>query len=294
MHKRRAQVPWLKGEYNMWWSEDEYTEDVVIPDAFIGRTGPKGIAIVREHPNGKTDPGWGMRSKPGFMENYERNLFAPTTWVNGYRGGAWSLAYVMRSLQMVCIDIDGKNGGLEHVGRLGMLPYTLAETSRSGNGYHLFYATSEDTWSSEFGFAGYRDRIGIQQGVDLRATGCVFHHRSQRWNNRELAELPQHLKDLLQQGYQKADAMVATIANTLATEDPDQIVVMQDALVDDLGKPIPLGRRNNTLFAVGTQMMLAKVPDWEDRVHARAVAVGLDRMEASKLVMNIEKYGATA
>lgn len=278
----------------MWWSEDEYATDVVIPMDFLGHTGPKGIALVREHPNGKTDPGWGMRSKPGFMENYEQNKFDPARLMHGYHLGMHGLAFVMRSLRMVCIDIDGKNGGLEHVGKLGMLPYTLAETSRSGNGYHLFYATSEDRWSSEFGFAEFRDRIGIQQGVDLRATGCVFHHKNQRWNNRELAELPQHLKDLWRQKIQKEDAQITTITSTLATGDQDQIVVMQDSLLDDLNKPIPAGRRNNTLFAVGSQMMIAEIPDWEDKVHARALAVGLDRQEAAKLLANIEKYGATA
>ena len=53
---------------------------------------------------------------------------------------------------------------------------------------------------------------------------------------------------------------------------------------------IPAGRRNNTLFAIGQQMKLAQVPDWDTHLHARAVAVGLDNTEADKLVANVRRY----
>lgn len=65
---------------------------------------------------------------------------------------------------------------------------------------------------------------------------------------------------------------------------------MQDQLLVDLNKPIPAGRRNTTLFAIGQQMKLAAVPDWDKHLHARAVAVGLDVMEADKLVANVTRY----
>ena len=62
------------------------------------------------------------------------------------------------------------------------------------------------------------------------------------------------------------------------------------ALIEDLKKPIPQGKRNNTLFAIGSQMATAQVPDWETLVFDRAVEVGLDNNEAHKLVDNIGKY----
>ena len=64
-----------------------------------------------------------------------------------------------------------------------MLPPTLAETSKSGDGYHLFYLVDEE-WDDEKGYGLLGDRIGIEQGVDIRATGCVYHHPQQRWNDR--------------------------------------------------------------------------------------------------------------
>ena len=51
------------------------------------------------------------------------------------------------------------------------------------------------------------------------------------------------------------------------------------------------GKRNNTLFAIGTKMKLAQVPNWGQLVHDRALEVGLDIEEADKLLNNIIKYG---
>ena len=66
--------------------------------------------------------------------------------------------------------------------------------------------------------------------------------------------------------------------------------MMQDTLITDLNKPIPSGRRNTTLFAIGSQMYLGQVPGWKQLVHDRALALGLDLEEADKLLTNIEKY----
>jgi hypothetical protein len=207
----------------------------------------------------------------------------------GYEKKSHAFAFIMRSMRVVCIDIDGKNGGLIHAGKLGMLPYTLAETSKSGDGFHLFY-TVEDEWDEEVGFARFSDRIGLEQGVDFRGTGCVYHYQSQRWNHRQITALPAHLVTRLEAHTQAKVAATAVITKILDTEDEVEVALMQDQLLVDLAKPIPAGRRNNTLFAIGQQLKLAQVPDWDKHLHARALDVGLDIDEANKLVANVEKY----
>lgn len=268
---------------------DDYVVDTEIPQEFIDNAGPHGPALVRVWPDGTTDPGWGM---PVFMEKYSKGRFTRTRDVilKGYMEEKWAYAFIMRSMRIVCIDIDGKNGGFTGVGQLGMLPYTLSETSKSGNGYHLFYLVSDDEWSDDFGFAPFGDRIGLQQGVDFRATGCVYHYPSQRWNNRQLVELPEHIKSALRDRQQKAAAQVANIVKVLDTGDEEEVLLMRDALVEDLKKPIPAGRRNNTLFAIGSQLFLAQVSDWETLVRDRAMELGLDVGETDKLVRNISAY----
>ena len=278
-----------------WWMSDKYDDRTPVPDRMQQFAGPEGIALVRAWPDGKTDPGWGLR-KPdegesaGFMWKYNSNAFLDIPIVFGYQQRRWNFAFVMRSMRMVCIDIDGKNGGLTHAGKLGMLPHTLAETSKSGDGYHLWYSTNDDEWDEELGYARYSDRIGLEQGVDLRATGCVYHHRGQAWNNRWISELPDHLKKRLATHSQQAAAQTATIIKTMESQDDEAVLLMQDALLTDLKKPIPAGRRNTTLFAIGQQMKLAAIPDWETHLHSRATEVGLDADEAAKLVSNVRKY----
>ena len=276
----------------LWWIEDDYNRVDDIPPEFSEYVGPNGPAVVRVYPNGKTDKGWG---EDRFMSKYQAGLFAAHRAIplRSQTRAQPPFAFVMRSLRLVCIDIDGKNGGLEHAGKLGMLPYTLAERSKSDNGYHLFYFT-EEPWDSAVGFAPFKDRIGIQQGVDIRVTGCVFHYPNQRWNHRPIAKLPAHLTQMLTEREQKAEAAIATILKTMESENKDDIYSLQGKLITDLGEPIPLGRRNNTLFAIGGQMKLAGLVDWEQAIRKRAAQVKLDPIEIDKLVHNIEKYGATA
>ena len=276
-----------------WWTTDTYDQDQAVPKEFEGLAGPRGVALVRTYPNGKTDPGWGLQSKDGkptFMPKYQAHNFSPKSVVWGYERGNWAFAFIMRSMKLICIDIDGKNGGLVHAGKLGMLPLTLAETSRSGDGYHLFYSTTEDEWNELTGFSEFSDRIGIEQGVDIRATGCVYHYPSQRWNGRHIAELPLHLKDRLLKHTQAKVAQSEAIVKILESEDNTGVLIMQDMLLNDLKKPIPQGRRNNTLFAIGQQLKLAQVPDWQTHLADRAYQVGLDKNEVNKLVANVEKY----
>ena len=196
----------------------------------------------------------------------------------------------MRSARAVCIDIDGKNGGFDHVVELGFLPPTVAEISQSGNGYHLFYSV-DDEWDPLLGFAKFSDAIGIVEGVDFRGTGCVFHKTTQRWNSRPLAPFPAHLEKQLLTRQQRRTRSSQEIKKMLQL-DPEEIAIMHDQLLDELKKPIPAGRRNQSLFAIGQKLKEAEVPDWESLILDRASQVGLDDDEGEKLVANISRYGS--
>lgn len=255
--------------------------------------GPNGVAIVRAWPNGKTSDGWGLTGRngaPGFMPRYLAGEFLPKRHLYGYERDSWAFAFVMRSVQIVAIDIDGKNGGIPAaIAMLANSAPTLAETSKSGTGYHLFYET-DMPWDSNEGFAEFSDSIGIVQGVDIRGTGCVYHHKQQRWNGRSIAPLPHHLRELLEKKQQhKASSIAATAA--IGTLDEMDRLLMQDDLVTELAKPIPQGKRNNTLFAIGSKMKQAEVVNWDVHIRDRATALGLDPVETSKLVANIDSYG---
>lgn len=278
-----------------WWLTDTYTGEHAVPDVFEEASGPQGLGLVKAWPSGLTDPGWGLigsNGRDGFIPRYYRGEFNARRVVHGYNRDKWAFAFIMRSLRMVCIDIDGKNGGFDGARHLGMLPPTLSETSKSGNGYHLFYLY-EENWVTDRGYGELGDRIGIEQGVDVRATGCVYHHKQQRWNDREPVALPVHLKELLLHREQQIHAQTARIISVLASNDPMEVLMMQDTMLDDLAKPIPAGKRNQTLFAIGSQMEAAQVPDWEDKIRERADQIGLPADEGDKIVANIKRY-ATA
>jgi hypothetical protein len=278
-----------------WWLTDIYDGDAPVPVPFVDLAGPRGVALVKAWPSGQTDPGWGLmppkNSTEGFMPRYERGEFLDRRAIHGYERGKWAFAFIMRSVQIVAIDIDGKNGGFDHAKRLGKMPTTLAETSKSGNGYHLFYL-HEEPWHPLTGFGQLADRIGIEQGVDIRATGCVYHHDTQRWNSRDIAPLPAHLKDSLLHREQKITSTAARIDKILADQDDMEVLMLHDEILTDLAKPIPAGKRNVTLFALGNQMRQANIPDWQDKLLARGDELGLPDLEMRKLVTNIEHYGS--
>ena len=277
-----------------WWQSDKYDIDDAVPPEFEKYLGPQGLALVRAWPDGRTDQGWGLNAPVkdplggAFMERYIRGEFNPRRVLFGYNKGKHAFAFVMRSVRLVCIDIDGKNGGLEHASRLGALPPTLAETSKSGDGYHLFYEVDEP-WDETIGFGLLNDRIGVEQGVDIRAVGCVYHHDTQRWNGRRPAKLPVHLQEQIIARSQKVAATQARIASVVSGDDEMEKLMLQDELVTKLAKPIAPGNRNNTLFAIGSQMAQAGVPDWEQKILDRAGEVGLGADEADKLVANLQK-----
>jgi len=274
-----------------WWESEVYGGvDQILTDALRSPevAGPKGPALVRAYENGSTQRGWGDDE---FMERYLRTEFAPRRTEYGYESGKHVAALVMRSLRLVCVDIDGKNGGNEHAGELGPLPITLAETSKSGTGYHLYYLVEADSWSDTEGFGLVPDQIGIVTGVDIRGVGCVYHHPTQRWNDRPIAPLPDWLLKRLLLKKQQRLSSAATIHKILTTMDETEIMLMQTDLIQELEKPLKPGSRNNTLFAIGGQLKQAQVDDWQTKVRDRAIEVGLDDIEADKLVQNIENYG---
>lgn len=286
-----------------WWLTDEYVDDLAIPEVFRDLAGPHGLALVKAFADGKTQQGWGLQGaktgltdddgnelrKPGFMPRYAKEEFREAKAMHSYLRGSSAFAFVMRSVKMICIDIDGKNDGIRFAKRLGPLPPTLAETSKSGNGYHLFYLVP-DSWEVDEGFARFNDVIGIEQGVDIRATGCVFHYPTQRWNERALAELPDFMVEKLEARQRSRQHDSTRIAAVLDTEDIEEILMMHAELIADLKKPIPAGKRNNTLFAIGSKMKAAQVEKWEDMISDRAAQVGLDPDEIDKLVGNITSY----
>ena len=281
-----------------WWQRDSYNLNMSHPDEFFElATGPRGQATVSVNKNGTTQPGWGLLGKKhddgtrdnGFMPRYMRGEFdhRKTRWQFINKG--LPFAFIMRSLPVLAVDIDGKNDGFAGAQALGVLPETLAETSKSGNGYHLFYGMA-DIWDVDLGFAALDDHIGIAQGVDIRVTGCVFHYETQRWNGRSIAPIPSQLEQLLQQKKQSRMTNQAILTNLKEMDDVDKLVA-HHTLLADLAQPILAGRRNNTLFAIGSKMKAAAIPDWEDKIRERANQLNLDWEEADKLVSNIAAYG---
>ena len=268
-----------------WWQSDLYTKAGLTPPGSV-LAGPRGLAYVEIiDSDGRTAPGWG---ESHFMTNYNKQRFLQSRAVARFTKSNTPHALVMRSTPMLCIDIDGKNGGFESAARL-VLPPTLAETSKGGNGFHLFYSV-EDTWDGKLGFAGFGDRIGFLPGVDIRGTGCVYHHVQQSWNNRAPVELPQFVLDKLNERSERIATTESTIQEALASDDPTEILMIQDNVTSRLAAPIQSGKRNNTLFAIGSEMKVAQVPMWEKQVYDRAIELGLPDLEAEKLVMNIRAY----
>lgn len=241
--------------------------------------------------DGTTAPGWGSNS---FITKYKKRGFDMRRAITMFDRKQTPHALVMRSMSMVCLDIDGKNGGFESAAALN-LPRTMAETSKSGNGYHLFYEV-EDKWNPTFGFDRLRDRIGWRTGIDIRAVGCVFHYPSQRWNALIPAPIPEGILVDLEQARDDLAARAAQITTLRTSTDPDdqmEFLMLQTSIQSKLDGPIPAGKRNNTLFAIGAEMMVAGITGWSEQVYNRAVQVGLDDTEAERLVKNIEKYGAS-
>lgn len=274
-----------------WWTQTQsYTAEGLQPPTNIDQwSGPVGCAYVQVYDDGTTAPGWGGKT---FIDKYRKQGFATRRALAVYNRHKAPFALVMRSVSMVCLDIDGKNGGIESATALN-LPPTMAETSKSGNGYHLFYLV-DDSWNPTFGFERLRDRIGWRTGIDIRSVGCVYHYPSQRWNTLAPVSLPENILVDLEQSRDDLQARAAYITTLRTSTDPDdqmEFLIMQSTIESKLTAPIPAGKRNNTLFAIGAEMKIAGITGWAEQVYNRAVDVGLADDEAEKLVKNIEKYG---
>lgn len=270
-----------------WWKTDSYQDSSELGPllALSDLYGPKGLALVQAYENGSTSPGWGREA---FMLNYLSDKFRMLKQLKIAALRENPFALVMRSAKLVCIDIDGKNGGFDHVSELGYLAPTTAEKSKSGNGYHLFY-TVKDDWDEESGFAAINDQIGVVQGVDLRAVGCVYHHPQQRWNHRAPVPLSEHLSMRFKARALARSRRATEIQKTLQL-DTLEVLMLREELVDQLQKPIPHGKRNTTLFAFGCEMKEAGFPDWEDPLLDRGRDLGLDNTELGRIIDNVQRY----
>ena len=286
----------MKIDQQPWWLTDNYDQDIMVPSAFTKAAGPHGVALVKAYSDGRTQAGWGLigpkdqdgEPSDGFVVRYQKKQFDQRKAAFAYRKIGQPFAFIMRSMRIICIDIDGKNDGFIGAKKLGNLPATLAETSKSGNGYHLFYTTDED-WNLDEGFGQFADHVGLEQGVDIRSIGCVYHHTTQRWNTRAIAPLPNWLAEILRDRKTRRTGDLVRITKVKREGDEFEMLMMQTELVDELNKPIKSGSRNNTLFAIAMKMKAAGVPDWEDLVMDRGTQVGLDLTEIARLVANVQR-----
>ncbi len=273
-----------------WWTkQSSYTEPSLLPPVDLDSyAGPLGPAYVQVYDDGSTAPGWGGAS---FIGKYRKRGFHVRRAQAVFDRHQTPFALVMRSVSLVCLDIDGKNGGIESAAALN-LPLTMAETSKSGNGYHLFYGV-QDSWNPTFGFERLRDRIGWRTGIDIRSVGCVYHYPSQRWNTALPALLPDNILIDLEQARDDMVARSETLTRLRTSTDPDdqmEFLMMQSTIQSKLNAPIAAGKRNNTLFGIGCEMKLAQILDWQEQVFNRATELGLDESEAEKIVKNIDRY----
>lgn len=276
----------------IWFENDtSFTDTTPLPPAVYEASGPKGPALVSVFKEGKTTTGWGPAT---FMECYDSGKFRPDSRVLAAQQKQRPFALVMRSVSLIAVDIDrhledGGADGFVAARKLG-LPATLAQTSRSGKGRHLLYAV-DDSWDSQLGFARFDDAIAIAPGVDVRAVGCIYRHATQRWNSEEIAPAPESILELLQARKEKRE-VAAALLSYAASVPPDSVeaLIIHDSLLSELAKPIPVGKRNSTLFAIGAKMYAAGVPGWEQALMDRAHEIGIDQNEAAQIVRNVTKY----
>ena len=267
----------------MWYEDDS---QYVVEDGLAERTWPATLGLVHVFKNIDGDlvttNGWGANQ---FWENHSAGKFAPAPYLRRFQFGR-AFGIIMRSVPYVCVDIDGKNGGIQ-ASRILMLPPTLAEKSKSGNGYHLFYRVPDAQWLEPVGYAEYNDSNGIIPGVDIRATGIVYHYPSQRWNTNQIANIPLSLKRLLDSHETSRKNRLEQARKILTGEDAE---LEADELMIDLQSPIPQGKRNTWLFAWGCRAA-RYVPNWHLKLVERAVELGLSSKEAVGIAESVIKYG---
>lgn len=261
---------------------DQYQGDEAIPRELRFER----LSLIRCYPNGKTQPGWGGAD---YVGNQAKGYFNPVRALKFYDKYNSPFAIVMRSIPFLVVDIDGKNGGIEMANMLD-LPPTLAETSKSGNGYHLFYEVPESVWNDERGHAEFPDLIGLIPGVDIKGTGIVYHHPHQRWNSMTPVEAPEELLRLIGRAGE-AKRVSRLTKEGVSNMDEDDLVILHDQLRDELFETkFVEGRRNTKLFAIGAKMAAAGYPGWDVALYDRGLEIGIDTDEVTDIITNIEKY----
>jgi len=267
----------------MRWYEnmEQYTNPAGLPLQFPAYW---DLALVHVYDDSATTTGWGRES---FMKNLVAGKFRPQGYLKRFGHGR-AFGIVMRSVPLLCIDIDGKNGGFQ-AARVLELPPTLAETSKSGNGLHLFYQVpGEVNWHEKYGYEEVPDVIGLLPGVDVKATGIVYHYPQQRWNGAEIAFAPTGVMRLLDSRKRTLELSKQRVQASKLL-DPEERAILADELMDELQRPLPDGRRNTTLFAWGCKAD-GVVKDWPLHLHLRGEQARLSSSELVQIIKSVQSY----
>jgi len=269
----------------MRWYEnrEQYVDSTAFPAAWIRSD---KFALVHVTGDGSTTSGWGREA---FMENYRNGKFKPEGYLRRFAHGR-AFGFVMRALPVFCIDIDPKHGGLQSA-KILELPPTTAETSRSGEGYHLFYTKPHAEWDERYGFEELGDSNGILPGIDIRYVGIVYHYPQQRWNRLAVAHAPDGIIKLMA-ARKRSQEISKELSRAQKNLDPEERAILADELLEELQKAIPEGRRNNTLFAWGCKAD-GIVKDWPLHLHHRGEQAGLDSSELVQIIRSVQKYGSS-
>jgi len=266
----------------MRWYEnmEQYTNPAGLPPAW----GYRGnLALVHVQSSGATTSGWGRQD---FVLNHGQGKFQPEKYLKRFGHGR-AFGIVMRSVPLLCIDIDGKNGGFQ-AARVLELPPTLAETSKSGNGLHLFYRVAGADWDPNYAYDEIPDVIGLLPGVDVKATGIVYHFPQQRWNGATIAYVPKGVMNLLSARKRTIEISKERVQASKLL-DPEERAILADELMDELQRPLPDGRRNTTLFAWGCKAD-GVVKDWPLHLHLRGEQAGLSSSELVQIIKSVQSY----
>jgi hypothetical protein len=211
-------------------------------------------------------------------------------------------ALLMKSINVLCVDIDGKNGGMDNLHKLGYLPPTLAEISRSGTGYHLYYSLT-DAQNSTFSmdFAG---KSALATGVDIKTQGLVFQavatSKHQMYNARQLSLIPDSLANLVELNTikkQKARVFFKSPQGLKELEKKRQAQPKDEWDWSSLGtpcsgyclSPIPQGMRNDSLYTFGLAKMANGETDWEKHMGHAARKSNIPNDELGVLVGQVKR-----
>ena len=269
------------------WYEDrkQYVDPAGIPATWPRKRVP---ALVHVAGDGSTTKGWGRES---FMDNYQSGKFKPPGYLRRFEHGR-AFGFVMRAVPLFGVDIDPKNGGLQSA-KILELPPTLAETSRSGEGFHLFYLEPKVKWDPKYGFESdqYSDSNGLLPGIDIRAVGIMYHYTTQRWNGLAPVKPPTGILKLMwerEKARQKSKALTELNRNM----DPVDRAILADDLLGELRRAIPEGRRNTALYAWGCKAD-GVVKDWPQHLFLRGEQLGLPEAELVQIIQSVQRYGSS-